>query len=139
MLKTVIIGPLLLTMIACSNNASITESVAVTGGRISGVGGKDASVMAFKGIPFAAPPVGQLRWSAPKPLVPWEGVRKASDFGNSCIQTIVQERKPHTYEFMAHNAISEDCLYLNVWTAGRTPSERRPVYMYILAGAKPRG
>jgi para-nitrobenzyl esterase len=90
MLKTVIIGPLLLTMIACSNNASITESEAVTGGRISGVAGMDASVMAFKGIPFAAPPVGQLRWSAPKPVVPWEGVRQASAFGNSCIQKIVQ-------------------------------------------------
>ena len=90
MLKTVIIGTLLLTMIACSNNGSIAESVAVTGGRISGVAGKNPSVMAFKGIPFAAPPVGQLRWSAPKPVVPWEGVRQASAFGNSCIQKIVQ-------------------------------------------------
>jgi carboxylesterase type B len=69
----------------------------------------------------------------------WQGIKKADQFGNSCIQNIVTERKPHTYEFMAHNAISEDCLYINVWTAARTPSERRPVYMYIYGGGNTEG
>src|ERR1017187_7667649 len=100
MRQTSIATILLTAMAALSLNAAITGPVRVTGGQVSGVPGKDPSIVAFKGIPFAAPPVG-----------------------------IVTERKPHTYEFMAYNAISEDCLYINVWTAARTPSERRPVYM----------
>ena len=96
--------------------------------------GKHPSVVAFKGIPFAAPPVGDRRWQAPGPVVPWKGVRKADAFGASCIQSIVQERKPWTYEFMTHNEISEDCLYLNVWTAATSANERRPVFVYIYGG-----
>jgi para-nitrobenzyl esterase len=129
MQQTSIATILLTAMAALSLNAAITGPVRVTGGQVSGVPGKDPSIVAFKGIPFAAPPVGALRWRAPKPVVAWQGIKKADQFGNSCIQNIVTERKPHTYEFMAHNAISEDCLYINVWTAARTPSERRPVYM----------
>jgi para-nitrobenzyl esterase len=61
-------------------------------------------------------------------------VRKAGEFGNSCIQNIVEERKPWTYEFMAHNKISEDCLYLNVWKPAKTASEKLPVYFRIYGG-----
>ena len=111
-----------------------TKPVAVTGGLISGVPGRDPSIAAFKGIPFAAPPAGELRWQAPAPVVPWQGVRKAGSFGASCMQTIVQERKPWTYEFMAHNEISEDCLFLNVWTGASSPRDRRPVFFYIYGG-----
>src|SRR5438094_15941 len=96
--------------------AAVQQPVKVTGGLVSGVPGKDASITVFKGIPFAAPPVGNLRWRAPKPVVAWKGVRKAEKFSASCIQNIVEARAPWTYEFMAHNEISEDCLYLNVWT-----------------------
>ena len=139
MRQTSIATILLTAMAALSLNAAITGPVRVTGGQVSGVPGKDPSIVAFKGIPFAAPPVGALRWRAPKPVVAWQGIKKADQFGNSCIQNIVTERKPHTYEFMAHNAISEDCLYINVWTAARTPSERRPVYMYIYGGGNTEG
>ena len=90
--------------------------------------------MAFKGIPFAAPPVGDLRWRAPKPVVPWQGVRRANQFSASCIQNIVKERKPWTHEFMTHGEISEDCLYLNVWTAAKSSSEKRPVFVYLYGG-----
>jgi para-nitrobenzyl esterase len=93
---------------------AISKPVTVTGGQIAGTPGRDASVMVFKGIPFAAPPVGNLRWQAPQPVKAWQGVKNGDQFGNSCIQTVVQERKPWTYEFMTHNSISEDCLYLNV-------------------------
>src|SRR5512133_197287 len=114
--------------------AAINEPVKITGGMVAGAPGRDASITAFKGLPFAAPPVGDLRWRAPRPVAPWQGVRKADQFGNSCMQLIVKERKPWTYEFMAHNEISEDCLHLNVWTAAKSASERRPVFVYIYGG-----
>jgi para-nitrobenzyl esterase len=104
----------------------------VTGGSLQGVAHGD--VASFKGIPFAAPPVGERRWQPPAPVVAWQGVRAADRFGASCIQTIVQERKPWTYEFMTHNEISEDCLTVNVWTAARSAGERRPVFFYIYGG-----
>src|SRR6202007_2437477 len=107
--------------------AALTKPIKVEGGLVAGVPGKNPAIVSFKGIPFAAPPVGDLRWRAPKPVIAWQGVRKADQFGNSCIQSIATERKPWTYEFMTHNDISEDCLYLNVWTAAKSPNERRPV------------
>jgi para-nitrobenzyl esterase len=114
--------------------AAIPQPIQVTGGRISGAPGRDASITAFKGIPFAAPPVGELRWRAPQPVIPWPGVKAADRFGASCMQTIVTEKKPWTYEFMAHNDVSEDCLYLNVWTAAKSAGEKRPVYFFIYGG-----
>ncbi len=119
--------------------AAITQPVKVEGGQISGVPGSDPAIVVFKGIPYAAPPVGDLRWRAPKAVVPWQGVKKADQFGNSCIQNIVAERKPWTYEFMTHNEISEDCLFLNVWTGAKSAGERRPVYVYIHGGGNTEG
>lgn len=117
-----------------SGFAAISQPVKVTGGTISGTPARDTSITVFKGIPFAAPPVGPLRWRAPQPVVKWSGVKAADKFGASCMQSIVTERKPWTYEFMAHNDVSEDCLYLNVWTAAKSASEKRPVFVYIYGG-----
>lgn len=114
--------------------ATIRQPVKLRSGQVSGMPGKDLSVIAFKGIPFAAPPVGDLRWRPPQPPQPWQGVRKADSFGASCIQNIVPERKPWTHEFMTHGEISEDCLSLNVWTGAKKTSERRPVFFYIYGG-----
>jgi para-nitrobenzyl esterase len=114
--------------------AAISEQVKVDGGLVSGVADIDRSIVAFKGIPFAAPPVGHLRWRAPGPVVPWQGVRRADKFSASCIQNVAGERKPWTYEFMTHGDISEDCLYLNVWTSAKSSAERRPVYVYLYGG-----
>jgi len=113
---------------------AIRQPVKVEGGLLSGVAGTDRQVQVFKGIPFAAPPVGEGRWAAPKPVRVWSGVKAADKFSASCMQSIVSERKPWTYEFMAHNEISEDCLYLNVWTAAKAASEKRAVYVYIYGG-----
>jgi para-nitrobenzyl esterase len=124
----------LLALATVTLSAAVKQPVKVTGGLIAGVPGQHPGVVAFKGIPFAAPPVGERRWQAPGPVVPWKGVRKANAFGASCIQTIVQERKPWTFEFMTHNEISEDCLTLNVWTAAKSAKERRPVFVYIYGG-----
>jgi carboxylesterase type B len=101
---------------------------------LSGTPGTDASITVFKGVPFAAPPVGALRWRAPKPPAGWEGVRAADRFGANCMQQIVDRRDPWTYEFMAHGATSEDCLYLNVWTGAARSGEKRPVLMFIHGG-----
>ncbi len=112
----------------------IHQPVSVEGGLVSGVPGRDPSIQTFKGIPFAAPPVGDLRWRAPKPVLSWKGVRRADKFSASCIQNIVAERKPWTFEFMTHGEISEDCLYLNVWTAAKSEAEKRPVFVYLYGG-----
>ncbi len=118
----------------CCVTAAIKEPIKVDGGLVSGVRGRDASILAFKGIPFAAPPVGRLRWREPQPVVAWHGIRHADKFSASCIQSIANERKPWTYEFMTHGDISEDCLYLNIWTAAASAAEKRPVFIYIYGG-----
>jgi para-nitrobenzyl esterase len=128
-----------LVLMAAPALAQIKTPVKVTGGAIAGVSGKDPSIIAFKGIPFAAPPVGKLRWREPQPVVSWQGIRKADKFGASCIQNIVTERKPWTYEFMAHNEVSEDCLSLNVWTGAKSVAERRPVFVYFYGGGLSEG
>ena len=79
----------------------------------------------FKGIPFAAPPVGNLRWRAPQPVAHWDGVRKADQFSPVCMQNA-----PNA----AASKPSEDCLYLNVWTSAKSASEKRPVMVWIYGG-----
>ncbi len=114
---------------------AISQPIRVQGGAVTGVPGSDPSISAFKGIPFAAPPVGDLRWREPQPVISWNGVRKSEEFSSSCVQTIHDEFKPWTYEFMTHNQISEDCLYLNVWTPAKSATEKRAVFVWVYGGA----
>lgn len=88
-----------------------------------------SGIRTFRGIPFAEPPVGGLRWKAPQPPKSWEGVRKADVFGNNAMQ------KP-VYGDMNFRApkMSEDCLYLNVWTPAKSPNEKLPVMVYFYGG-----
>ena len=110
-----------------------SDLVTVDGGQISGT--SEDGVRAFKGIPFAAPPVGALRWKAPQPVVPWTGVRAADTFGAECMQTPYPTGSPYASE---PRPISEDCLYLNVWTTAK-PGDKRPVLFWIHGGAWTRG
>src|SRR3984957_14330944 len=101
--------------------APIDDPVLLDTGMISGTTTGSPDVRAFKGIPYAAPPVGDLRWHAPKPSAHWEGTRKADEFGPVCMQGGSQK-------------MSEDCLYLNVWTSANAASEKRPVMVWIYGG-----
>jgi para-nitrobenzyl esterase len=86
-------------------------------------------IASFKGIPFAAPPVGALRWNAPQPVKPWTGVRQATAYGPSCMQDANFARL-----FGAAPAISEDCLYLNVWSPAKAAGASLPVMVWIYGG-----
>jgi para-nitrobenzyl esterase len=115
------------------------STVRVAQGELAGTPSAEGTITVFRGVPFAAPPVGALRWRAPQAAAPWQGVRKADAFGANCVQNIVDARKPWTYEFMAHGATSEDCLYLNVWTPANSGGERHPVYVYLHGGGNTEG
>jgi para-nitrobenzyl esterase len=120
--------------------AAISDPVAIASGRISGVT-LPSGVRAFKGIPFAAPPVGDLRWKQPRPPATWEGIRKAERFSDVCVQPSQPTRVPNnvTVDLPDSPKTSEDCLYLNVWTAANRPNERRPVMVWIFGGAYTEG
>ena len=92
--------------------------------------GKDLSgITVFKGVPFAAPPVGNLRWKAPQPVEKWEGVRKATEYGpNPMQEALFGDMNFGT------KVNSEDCLYLNIWTPAKTMKEHLPVLIYFNGG-----
>ena len=115
-------------------HAQLKDPVRTQQGLVAGVTSADSAITVFKGIPYAAPPVGALRWRAPQPAAAWSGVRAADKFGPSPIQTVVEGRVPWTHEFMTHGSISEDCLYLNVWTPAKTAADKLPVFVWVYGG-----
>jgi len=117
-------------------SAAIDGPIRVDSGLLAGTTDATPGVSAFKGIPFAAPPVGALRWRAPEQPAKWEGVRQAAKFSAACMQTPYAEGSPYRTQA---EPMSEDCLYLNVWTAAKSASERRPVMVWIYGGALTRG
>jgi len=118
---------------AVPRNATGDPIVAVDSGKMKGVSESGASpIRIFRGIPFAAPPVADLRWREPQPVVPWSGVRQATEFGPRCMQ------QPLFSDMMFRSAApSEDCLYLNVWTPAKldgSPRRKLPVLLYVYGG-----
>lgn len=102
--------------------------VATQGGLVQGVvSARDPAITIFKGIPYAAPPVGDLRFRPPAPAAPWQGVRKADQFGAICPQ-------PREGSGASLPKMSEDCLSLNVWTGASRPGDKRPVLVWIYGG-----
>jgi para-nitrobenzyl esterase len=109
--------------------AAASDQVKVTGGVLEGTVGSDPSVRVFRGVPFAAPPVGDLRWKAPQAVAAWKGVRKADEWGTRCMQG------PMFGPLRSREkAMGEDCLYLNVWTTAKTEKEKRPVLVVFHGG-----
>lgn len=115
---------------------AIPEPIKTTGGELAGVAGASPGVRVFKGIPFAAPPVGDRRWRAPEPPASWQGVRHADTFSANCMQRSANGGAfpPYGGDRSA-TTMSEDCLYLNVYTSAATAGERRPVMVWIHGGA----
>ncbi len=124
---------------ATAGHAEITKPVKTNAGLISGTPGKVAGVTAFKGIPFAAPPVGDLRWKAPAAVKPWKGVRDGSKYGKVCMQPPGGNRVNPATDMPDSPGISEDCLFLNVWTAAKGAGEKRPVMVWLYGGAYTEG
>lgn len=109
--------------------ASPADEVTVENGKLQGTANEDHSVRMFKGIPFAAPPVGDLRWKAPQPALKWSGVRQADKFGSACLQTNVfgdiyfRDAQP-----------SEDCLTLDIWIPAKPAGAKIPVIVWFYGG-----
>ena len=89
----------------------------------------ESGIKVFKGVPFAAPPVGNLRWAAPQPVQKWDGIRKADEFGPNPMQENVFGDM-----MFGTKKMSEDCLYLNIWTPAKTMDEKLPVFIYFNGG-----
>ncbi len=107
--------------------AGVPDLVKVETGQLKGT--PSAGVVAFKGIPYAAPPVGDLRWKAPKPAPRWKGVRAATEFGARCMQASIYS------DMQFHDSgPSEDCLYLNVWTPAPSAKAHLPVMVWVYGG-----
>jgi para-nitrobenzyl esterase len=108
--------------------------VRIESGLLGGVAGEDPGVRVFRGVPYAAPPVGPLRWHAPQAVARWEGVRKADQFAAVCLQparTGISALLPTAPRLTPP---SEDCLYLNVWTAAKSADAGLPVMVYFPGG-----
>jgi len=116
-----------------------TEPVRTDAGLIAPAANSPDGVRVFRGIPFGAPPVGPLRWKAPQPVAPWDGVRKADAFGPVCVQPKGAGRLNVSVDLPDSPKAGEDCLYLNVWTGAARAAERRPVMVWIFGGAYTEG
>ncbi|MEX2131836.1 MAG: carboxylesterase family protein, partial [Pseudohongiellaceae bacterium] len=97
------------------------DPIQLNSGKVSGVA-LDSGVQVYRGIPFAAPPVNDLRWKAPQQPISWEGVLTADEFGPVCMQQ------------RSEALMSEDCLYLNVWTRAESAASALPVMVWIHGG-----
>ncbi len=107
------------------NNPHVT----IGNGALEGTFNSTTGINRFAGIPFAAPPVGNLRWKEPQPVIGWSGVRKADHFGHSPMQ-----KKVFSDMIFRSDTTSEDCLYLNVWTPAKQDGAKLPVLVYFYGG-----
>src|SRR5215813_9483077 len=126
--KRLIILPILMAMNFASGTFA-QERVKIANGTLEGASDKSSGIRSFKGIPFGEPPIGDLRWKPPQPAPSWPGVRKADKFGPRCMQ------RPIFGDMgFRSNGMSEDCLYLNVWTPAKSADEKLPVLVYFFGG-----
>ena len=115
--------------VSLTAHASNPLQVKTDKGKVEGALTTDGKVVAFKGIPYAMAPVGDLRWKPPMPAAKWKGVKQATDFGSRCVQ---QSGYP---DMIFHDpGESEDCLNLNVWTPKGTKPGSLPVMVWIYGG-----
>ncbi len=120
--------PAIAVVFSLTGNALAQLQVRTAAGVVEGEAVARSPVRAFMGVPFAAPPVGELRWKEPQPVAPWQGIRKATSFGARCMQARVFG------DMIFRDQASEDCLYVNIWTAAKKPADRLPVMVWIYGG-----
>lgn len=128
---------LLIVALVLASCSDLNPVLKIEGGQVTGVQTSTKGVIAYKGIPFAAPPVGDLRWKEPQPVVPWEGVKVADKYGDAASQVTWDPQSFYGREWRASGSVpfSEDCLYLNIWTpAAGKPGKKLPVAMWIHGG-----
>jgi para-nitrobenzyl esterase len=116
--------------LAAPSFAAIQDPVRVEQGLLAGANGRSPDVRVYRGVPFAAPPVGDLRWKAPQPAASWTRVRQATQFGNACVQPPF----PSNGIYKTAPPIGEDCLNLNIWTPAKSADDRLPVMVWIYGG-----
>ena len=131
---TIFVG-LIIIFSGCEKENNV---LTITGGKIQGIETETPGVTIFKGIPYATPPVGDLRWKEPQPVIPWDGIKICDTFGAAAPQKLTEPGSFYDKEFYTQSPHikNEDCLYLNVWTpaAGKT-NAKLPVAMWIHGGA----
>lgn len=125
--RSIVVLASLVPMAAVAGSSPPT--VHVRAGAVSGVHDPDTGLDEFKGIPYAAPPTGSQRWKPPQAVAAWQGVRKADRFGPRCMQRAI-----YSDMVFRSNGMSEDCLYLNVWTPALQPDKKLPVLVYFYGG-----
>jgi para-nitrobenzyl esterase len=124
------LAPLAVSVAARAQGSALGAGprIAVEGGIVAGV--QASELASFKGIPFAAPPVRELRWRPPQPVVPWSGDLIADRYSPMCLQPL---RPKNSVFYLGEEPSSEDCLHLNVWTTAKA-GDRRPVMVFIYGG-----
>jgi para-nitrobenzyl esterase len=129
-------GTLFVFLLACVSilPAALRQPVPTESGPVSGAHTKDNAISLFKGIPYAAPPLGENRWRPPQPAASWNGIRIATQFGPACAQRMEADTRLWTREFRPHGVNSEDCLTLNVWTPATGPQAKHPVLVFLHGG-----
>jgi para-nitrobenzyl esterase len=125
---------LALALVVSSPSPAPAAAVHIESGGIEGVPSGVPGVLVFRGVPYARPPVGALRWQPPEPPAAWSGVRRADGVA-PCCQQVPWSAPPWTAEFVTQERTSEDCLDLNLWTAQAPGSAKRPVLVWLHGGA----